>query len=609
MKKMLFGILISLFVMLSTDAQAFANDKNYRQLLNDYYLKDKESLLSQDIIDVAQVVVSNRNNYSQKAIARAFSLLSDVAFNRGDLLAAFQFAQYGLEIEETGVFIQLDLLLKLARGYYAQGKYIQLRDTSQKAAWLAEQAKNMDYHLQALAYSAVAYALSADYALAITELIKVENLLSQNRQSVDQITLLEIIAEAHFNLAEYENTVELLNRVLKLRTDMSRTQGIARTYHLVANAYYQLQQYDDAYNTFWQSLQFSQQYKLYIRSAYAELGLGQVLFQQQQFTMAKERLLSAQKIFNQHNLIRMKLSAQIALAKVMYALGQDEQADIILLSAQSLAEKLVLSPQQIELYLLLTDYYQRQNKFKLAIKTQKRYLNLYQELYPNVNVKNSLVTAAITSNKVKKLALNLAEKSELSLEFSAKYYRQKTLIILLSLALFCSLLFAILWRFKLHHQRLHRGYEEVELPKNKVAQPTQTKRWYQQQYKMARKYQYSISVAYLEIENWQELSFHFNAKVLADVSEALAIIINEHIDEEDFAGEISAGEYLFLCPHQTLDQVLSKFTDIKQAIKTRFFANLGDYSVKVRFSVDSPSIQDIDPYVFLSRLSESTEAK
>ena len=596
-------------MMLSTDAQAFANDKNYRQLLNDYYLKDKESLLSQDIIDVAQVVVSNRNNYSQKAIARAFSLLSDVAFNRGDLLAAFQFAQYGLEIEETGVFIQLDLLLKLARGYYAQGKYIQLRDTSQKAAWLAEQAKNMDYHLQALAYSAVAYALSADYALAITELIKVENLLSQNRQSVDQITLLEIIAEAHFNLAEYENTVELLNRVLKLRTDMSRTQGIARTYHLVANAYYQLQQYDDAYNTFWQSLQFSQQYKLYIRSAYAELGLGQVLFQQQQFTMAKERLLSAQKIFNQHNLIRMKLSAQIALAKVMYALGQDEQADIILLSAQSLAEKLVLSPQQIELYLLLTDYYQRQNKFKLAIKTQKRYLNLYQELYPNVNVKNSLVTAAITSNKVKKLALNLAEKSELSLEFSAKYYRQKTLIILLSLALFCSLLFAILWCFKLHHQRLHRGYEEVELPKNKVAQPTQTKRWYQQQYKMARKYQYSISVAYLEIENWQELSFHFNAKVLADVSEALAIIINEHIDEEDFAGEISAGEYLFLCPHQTLDQVLSKFTDIKQAIKTRFFANLGDYSVKVRFSVDSPSIQDIDPYVFLSRLSESTEAK
>lgn len=596
-------------MMLSTDAQAFSNDKNYRQLLNDYYLKDKESLLSQDIIDVAQVVVSNRNNYSQKAIARAFSLLSDVAFNRGDLLAAFQFAQYGLEIEETGVFIQLDLLLKLARGYYAQGKYIQLRDTSQKAAWLAEQAKNMDYHLQALAYSAVAYALSADYALAITELIKVENLLSQNRQSVDQITLLEIIAEAHFNLAEYENTVELLNRVLKLRTDMSRTQGIARTYHLVANAYYQLQQYDDAYNTFWQSLQFSQQYKLYIRSAYAELGLGQVLFQQQQFTMAKERLLSAQKIFNQHNLIRMKLSAQIALAKVMYALGQDEQADIILLSAQSLAEKLVLSPQQIELYLLLTDYYQRQNKFKLAIKTQKRYLNLYQELYPNVNVKNSLVTAAITSNKVKKLALNLAEKSELSLEFSAKYYRQKTLIILLSLALFCSLLFAILWCFKLHHQRLHRGYEEVELPKNKVAQPTQTKRWYQQQYKMARKYQYSISVAYLEIENWQELSFHFNAKVLADVSEALAIIINEHIDEEDFAGEISAGEYLFLCPHQTLDQVLSKFTDIKQAIKTRFFANLGDYSVKVRFSVDSPSIQDIDPYVFLSRLSESTEAK
>jgi tetratricopeptide (TPR) repeat protein len=156
----------------------------------------------------------------------------------------------------------------------------------------------MNYHLQALAYSVVAYALNDDYALAVKELTKVESILSQNQQCVDQITLLEIIAEAHFYLSEYDNAVELLNHVLQLRTDMSKTARIARSYHLIAYAYYQLQQYDDAYNAFWQSLQFAKQYKSPICAAYAELVLGQVLYQQQQFTLAKMRFLNAQAVFN-----------------------------------------------------------------------------------------------------------------------------------------------------------------------------------------------------------------------------------------------------------------------------------------------------------------------
>lgn len=608
MKQMLLSILISLCVTYYSDAGMISLNKNYRQLLTSYYLQDKELLVSQQIVDAAQTVINNRDQYSQNTVATAFSLLSDVAFNRGDVLAAFQFAQYGSELVTVDVTIKLDLLLKVARGYYAQGKYTQLRATSQKAAWLAEQANDMNFHLQALAYTVVAHALSADYALATNELSKVEGLLSQNQQSVDQITLLEIIAEAHFYLAEYENAVELLNRVLKLRTDMSKTQGIVRTYHLVAKTYYQLQQYDDAYNAFWQSLQFSQHYKLDIRAAYAELGLGQVLFQQQQFKPARKRLLSAEAVFNQHNLLQVKLSTKISLVKVLYALEQRSEAESTLLSAQYLAEKVVLSAQQIELFLLLTDYYLAQKQFEQATKTQTRYLTLYREFHPNFRVKNSLVsTATLASNKAKKLALNLAEQSQLSIEFSDKYHRQQILITVLAVAL-CGLVFVVIyWRFRLHHQRLNRSYDEIELPKTHLAQPSQTKRWYQQQYKIARKYHYNISVAYLAVENWQELSFHFNHKVLTDVSTALAIIINENIDEEDYAGVISAGEYLFLYPHQTSAQARIKLTRIKQAIKSKFFANLGDYSVKINFSIDSPNIQDIDPYVFLSRLSERTE--
>ena len=610
MNRMLLVVLISFCISLFAQADTTMGDKNYRQLINNYYLQDKELLLSQDVVDVAQAVVNNRNQFSHNIVASAFSLLSDVAFNRGNLLIAFQFAQYGSEIDKVDVELQLDLLLKIARGYYDQGNYSKLKDTSQSAAWLAEQANNMNYHLQALAYSVVAYALSAEYEQAVKVLNKVETLLSQNQKNVDQITLLDIIAEAHFYLSEYDNAVELLNQVIKLRTDMSRTEGIARSYNLVANAYYQLQQYDDAYNAFWQSLQFAKQYKLPIRAAYAELGLGQVLYQQQQFKPAKVRLLNAQVIFNQYNLIRIKLSTNISLVKVMLALGERAEAETMLLSAQSIAENIVLSPQQIELYLLLTDYYSTKNDFEQVIEAQRHYLTLYQGFYPNFSVKNSFASEAISaSDKAKKLALNLAEQSQLSLAFSEKYAQQKMLIILLASLLSCSLIFITFCRFQVHRQKLNRNYDERELPQNQLAQPVQTKRWYQQQYKMARKYQYNIAVAYLKVENWQDLNFRFNRKILTDVSQVLAVIINENIDEEDYAGLISAGEYLFLCPHQTPEQVLIKFTRIKQAIQTRFFANLGDYSVKVVFSIDSPNIQDIDPYVFLSRLSESSSVE
>jgi len=605
MNRMLIGFLISICISLSIQASETNNDINYVQVIDNYYSLNKELLLSQDVVDTAQSIVHFRDQFSSNTIAKAFSLLSDVAYNRGNLLVAFQLAQYGSEIDQIAIEIQLDLMLKVARGYYAQGNYLQLQDTSQAAAWLAEQANNMNYHLQALAYSVVAYALSAEYEEAVKTLNKVETLLNQNLTNVDQITLLETIAQAHFYLSEYNNAVEILTHVIKLRTDMARSEGLARSYHLVAQAYYQLHQYDDAYNAFWQSLEFSKQYKLDIHAAYAELGLGQVLLEQQRLKAAKKHLFNAQEVFNQYNLVRVKLSAKISLVKVLFALGENQEAESTLLSAQVLTENIVLSPQQIELYLLLTDYYIVKNNLPLALKNQSLYLSLYRGIYPNVSVKDSFARAAIsTSDKAKKLALNLAEQSQLSLKFNEKYTQQKNIIILLSLLLCCSTVFIAFCRFQTHRQQLNRSYDEIELPQNQLAQPVQTKRWYQQQYKIARKYQYEASIAYLKIENWQELSFRFNRKTLNDVSQTLAIIINENIDEEDYAGVISTGEYLFLCPHQSPEQAVIKLTRIKQAISTRFFANLGDYSVKVVFSIDSPNIQDIDPYVFLSRLSE-----
>jgi tetratricopeptide (TPR) repeat protein len=604
---MLVCTLLTYFLVFTSQVKALDSNENYRKLLDTYYFQGKESHVYQDIVKIAQVVVSNRKNYNSDMVAKAFSLLSDIAFNRGDVVAALQFAQYGSDVATIDVLIKLDLLLKVARGYYSQGKYIQLRDISQETAWLAEQAGNMNYHLQASAYSAVAYALSADHTLAVAELSTVEHLLSQNKHRVEQVAVLEIIAEAHFYLAEYGNAVQLLNRVLKLRVEMSKVKGIARTYHLLAAAYYQLHQYDDAYHAYWQSKQLSSKYGLNIRSSYAELGLGQVLHQQQKFPQAKAHLAKALVIFEEYNLPRAKLSAEIALVKVNYALGDSDEAVQSLLVAEGLAENQVLTPQQIELYLMLSEYYRTTSQFQQAVKVQQRYIELYRGFNPETH--GRAVIAENASNKSKDLALNLADQSELSLQFNEKYHRQQVLILLLTVTLVCIALIAILGRVRRYRKKRHQGYDEIDLPKNQLSRPVKTKYWYQQQYKIARKYQYKVSIAYLVVENWQELDFHFSKKVLADVYQAIAIIVNENLDEEDFSGEISVGEYLFLCPYQDTEQMDVKLTRIKQAIKTRFFANLGDYSVKISFLVDSPNIQDIDPYVFLSRLSDRTDAE
>ena len=218
MNRMLIGFLISICISLSIQASETNNDINYIQVIDNYYSLNKELLLSQDVVDTAQSIVHFRDQFSSNTIAKAFSLLSDVAYNRGNLLVAFQLAQYGSEIDQIATEIQLDLMLKVARGYYAQGNYLQLQDTSQAAAWLAEQANNMNYHLQALAYSVVAYALSAEYEEAVKTLNKVETLLNQNLTNVDQITLLETIAQAHFYLSEYNNAVAVSYTHLTLPT-------------------------------------------------------------------------------------------------------------------------------------------------------------------------------------------------------------------------------------------------------------------------------------------------------------------------------------------------------------------------------------------------------
>lgn len=610
MIRVLLSIIICLQTYFVCAADTADKAQYYRHQVNSFYLQDREILAENEAISASQQIINNRQSYSQNVIARAFSLLSYVACHRGDSVASLQFAEYGAALTDIDDAIKLDLLLKVASGHYAKGDYLKLSDVSHQAIKLAEQVADNNYHLHAIAYSIVAHALSADYGLAIAELNRLESMLKHNQATIDQISLLEIIAEAHFNLLEYENTIELLNRVIKLRFETSKLKGISKTYQLIARAYLENKKFDDAYNAYWEAKHYAEKSNAEIQIAHADLGLGQVLFHQGKFNQAQQHLFVAQRTFEKNNLLPANLTTKIALTKVLRALNQLVKANEVLLSTEAMLDLVILTPRQLELYSLLIDYYNEQKNYQHVVMIQNSYLKLYQRMFSAIHHDNTQAIDALTTRqKSKQLAMDMAEESELSLRFNEKYQQQKVVIILLVLSLVLLILLLCYWRWK-HYRFLRRqGYDENELPKNKLANSIQTKRWYQIQYKAARKYQYNIAIGYLIIENWQELNFHFNQKTLTEVGKVIATIVNESLDEVDYSGEISSGEYLFLCPHQSNNELSIKLSRIEQAINTRFFANLGEYSVKVSYINGSPTIKDIDPYIFLSRLSESVRTE
>ena len=72
---------------------------------------------------------------------------------------------------------------------------------------------------------------------------------------------------------------------------------------------------------------------------------------------------------------------------------------------------------------------------------------------------------------------------------------------------------------------------------------------------------------------------------------------------------LDEGEYLLLCPHQSGHEVEEKLRKLTESIKVRFFANLGEFSVNITFTYGVPGVQDIDPYVFLAKLTDTTDNK
>jgi len=579
------------------------------------FRKNSEKLNYNEVVELSNEIILQREKYPNEILAKTYFLLANVASNKGELETAYQFTQDGLAITTGHEQVKLCLQIKLASILSAKKQYVQLLTTAQQAIDMPHDKENIKYFLFALSYRSVAFAMLNQHEDALTDLQQVEYIIKQNPAFAEHIALLAILANAHYHLGDYQTALTMHLKILKLRFSLNKLDNVDQTYYHLANAYYRLNQLNDAYNAYWEAKKHAQIKAAQIYVAYASQGLGLTLIQQKQYKEAKVEILEAKALFYQYNLARPYLETIISLALLGNLTEQKHTARNLLLEAEQLSINIELTDDYIILYQLLSDiykdkkdinkaYFWQQKYSKALLKTKKQTISNRQiSVKYRVNTNKSANISA--SNQTRQLAVKLAEQSELAASFSTKYHQQQTLIFILSVIVLLSLGFVIFLWLKHRATKLKKAHEALEKPSYVIAAPIQTKQLYQKSFNMARKYSYPLTLSYISISNWQELTFQFNKKIVAEVSREIASVINKHINEFENAGLINEGEYLLIFPHQHKDEIEMLIEKLVSALKLRFFANLGEFSVIIAYSIESPNFQDIDPYIFLSQLSDS----
>jgi tetratricopeptide (TPR) repeat protein len=604
-KRLLFSFAIFFIsaALANTDKEDDVN-KNIDQI-NYFYQLNKQTLPADAVLLLSNNVIKKRKLYRNDTIAKVFILLANVALNKSDFSRAFQFASDGLTVPPLDVSIKLQLQLILAKGFYSKGQYKEVLTITNQAIKLAKASNETKSLLLGLAYRSMAYALLEQHINAFSDLQKISDIIKINQTFTESIELLEILSAAHYFLGNHQMVIELYQQILKLKFELPVQRNLEQTYFNLARAYHKLGLLDDAYNAYWEASLQAKKNSLPIHLAYTSLGLGEILFLQQDYQASFKALSEAEAIFRDKNLPNIYLNTLISLIKTNLKIGKRETAYQLLDQAHILAQTQDISNEKIELYALLAEKMQSQGEDKKALAYLNKYVVLLKQASLNEQEKNMLRNKQLTEReKSKQLVMRVAKESQLSISFSKKFKRQQQLIIGQISFIFISIILMIIYFLRQRSKHFNHVYNEIEKPLYFIENPTKTKHIYQRSYKQARKYNYPLAIGYLSVENWQELSFHFNKKTLDEVNKTIATLINEYLDEFDHAGLINHGEYLLLFPHQSCQDIKNKQQSLKKALKVRFFANLGDFSVKINLVCQTPSIQDIDPYIFLARLSE-----
>ncbi len=583
-----------------------ADIEQHTKQINQYYDAENADYPFDEVTVLATKIVPERVKYSVNTMAKIYALLAEIATVRGESSRAHQLALYGLTYKPIDEEIELNLKLKLVTGYFFNNQYVDVIELIEDVINSAKLEENDTYHMQALAYRAMANALLGNHEKALNDLLTVEKIIDSNHELSDYIELNEILAVSQHYLGNNETALSLYEKILNQRFSTNKERGIESTYVQLADVYLSMGSLDDAYNAYWEAKRYAITFQLPIRIAYAELGLGRVLLKQGQYERAFKSLVEAESLFKGQSLNAPYLDTLISLIIASQKTGRHEFADNILERANEVTHTTKVTIEQAGIYLLLADYYKRMAENSRAFSMQQRYIDMLQQQNKNNHMKNMLVADELNpveQTKIQTLKVaEISENKQLASEQSARISQVMLLLALTSVFFFIVIVYQWL---KIRSQRLRYEYDQNERPSYELPQPVKTKQLYHRVYKKARKYEYPVSVGYIQVKNWQDLSFQYNKKVVSEVAKTIATIINEHIGEFDYAGMINDGEYLLMFPHQKNDESLKKMDKLVEALNVRFFANLGEFSVNIGFSIDSPTIQDIDPYIFLSRLIEA----
>jgi len=602
----LFILCLSISVSLAAQtSKDFTPIEKKSQRIEQLYQLNEEIRSDKSAIDLAHEIIQHRSNYSNNSIAKAFIVLTNIAYNKGESGKAFQFVNDGLSLLGISIDVKLNLLLNLTKAHYKESRFEDVLENAEQLLKLAYGKEQTQTRIIALSYKAMALSSLGNSKKAFAILNKIELLIKNNHFS-EHIRVLEILADAYLFQRDYKTAISLYNKAITLRFDFNQLTNLGQTYLSLAKAYQRSNKFDDAYNAFWESRVHAEQHDLVIQASLAQLGLGQILFAQGQLEKSYQALLEAYSVLSDKDLIYPYLDVLISLAISAKELKKDKKAEQWLIIASDVADGLPLLFEHIKLFELLAQMYNEKKQPNQAYQQQKKYLEQYKKF--NVSLQTEVVSnrgldISVINNR--KLVMKLSNESDLSSNYDTKFKRQETIIFLLSVLIIVLLTVFFVWSIRRAKKIGGFSYDKANYDDGELASPQQTKQLYQFTFKMARKYQYPLTISYIVVENWNELVFHFDKKTVKEVHQTISSLIREYVGEFDHAGKINDGEYILMCPHQSSEIIQISLERLAAALKARFFANIGDFSVKIKYSCDMPSVQDIDPYLFLSRLSES----
>jgi tetratricopeptide (TPR) repeat protein len=568
-----------------------------------YLAGDIESL-PKEAFTLAEKIINNPSLYTTTTQAGAYDLLAEIYTQQHNINKATRMAKKGLTLKNVELTTQLHLSLKVAVSYFYEENYDALTSAANKIVSQARKSLDKKVYLLAVSYRALGNALTKQYALAYKDISVIEGIINRNSKYAEDFRLIDAVAKTYTALGDYSQALKMRQKILGLRFSLSKKSELAQTYYNLGAAYQSLGLLNDAYNAYWESIQQAKVASNKKGEIMAQLALGRILLLQKEY-------VEAYQVFNPiHQLLTEQREAcqacyfdvTVGLAHANLYTKRTRAGYQLLEDALLLDQGKPAQYEHVEFYRLISLMYGAEGDFKSAFHYLTNYITLINEYSTAEQEKVTYHQMSQAKAYVKED--NIHQSSQLAENYEAKFISQEQTILLLSLLIFLFFASTGMYIFHRRTKLVHSNYEEIERPIYYLESPAKTKQIYKLYFKMSRKYEYPLSIGYIAIDNWQELSLRFNKKILAEINKGIATIINGKISEFDAAGLINQGEYLVLFPHQSLSDVMVKFKQLKEVLCITLFANLGDFPVNICFAIDEPDIQDIDPYLFLSRLSD-----